>query len=94
MDVIKKQAEELWKGKGCDINIVIKTINSLVGEIVRYEPVFDRIGIRFPMEYIRDAMKNLNYAIETKDDYLLADCLFFEWKEIGIVFSELIEELK
>ena len=45
-------------------------------------------------QYVRDAMKNLNYAIETKDDYLLADCLFFEWKEIGIVFNELIEELK
>lgn len=94
MDVIEEQAKKLWQGKGCDIDIVVDSINNLVGDIVNYGSVFGKLGINFPMEYVRDAMKNLNYAIETKDDYLLADCLFFEWKEIRIVFNELIEELK
>lgn len=94
LEIIEKQTKSLWEGKGCEINEVTEAASGILDKIEKYVPMLEQMGIDFPMEYVREAISNLSTAIETKDDYVLADCLFYEWREIGMVLSELIEELK
>lgn len=90
---IEKAVKELWQGKGINIGHVTKIINENVQEIVDALPKMKQFGIDFPMEYVTTAMKNMSVAIEKRDDYLLADNLYFEWREIFKVYEEVLAEM-
>ena len=85
---------QLWQGKGADIELISSCIDALVNEITDYMGEMKAMGIDFPMEYVTAASKNLIEAIEKKDDYLLADNLYYEWREILLVFEEVMGEIK
>ena len=89
---IEKEAKSLWQGKGVDIELVQKSIVSATQMIVKQCETGFSEGIEFPIQYVIDATHHLEDAIKKRDDYLLADCLYFEWREIIIVFLELINE--
>lgn len=91
---IENEARALWQGKGVDIELVQKSILSATQIIVRQCEIGFGDGIEFPIQYVIDATNHLKEAIERRDDYLLADCLYFEWREIIIVFLELVESLE
>lgn len=82
----------LWQGKGIDINELISFINGSTEIIVNSLPKLKESGIEFPIEYIKAAMKNMYTAIETTDDYMLADNIYYEWKEIFCVYNETLTE--
>lgn len=92
LEKIDLLTEEIWQGKECNIDEVVSLINRIMGKIDACNSLLKERGITFPMEFVREAVKNLNYAFKVKDDYILADCLFFEWREIVIVLNELEEE--
>ncbi len=85
---------QLWQGKGADMDMVSSNIDMLVNEITDHLGVMNAAGIVFPMEYVTAASKNLIHAISQKDDYLLADNLYYEWKEIAVVYEEIMNEIK
>lgn len=84
--------KDIWQGKECNIEEVVSLINRIMEKIAFCNALLKERGITFPMEFVREAAKNLNCAFETRDDYILADCLFFEWREIAVVINELEEE--
>lgn len=98
MDDIKKNIEEeaksLWQGKGADIEVIQNSIVSATQIILKQCETGFGEGIEFPIQYVVDATQHFKEAIEKRDDYLLADCLYFEWREIIIVFLELIESME
>ncbi len=85
---------QLWQGKGADIDLISSNVDIVVNEITRHLNEMKAVGIDFPMEYVTVATKNLINAISKKDDYLLADNLCYEWKEIIIVYEEVMNEIK
>lgn len=85
---------QLWQGKGADIELISSCIDTLVNEITDHMGEMKAMGIDFPMEYVTAASKNLIEAITKKDDYLLADNLYYEWREILLVFEEVMDEIK
>lgn len=92
LEKIDLLTKEIWQGKECNIDEIVSLINRIMGKIDACNSLLKERGITFPMEFVREAVKNLNYAFKLKDDYILADCLFFEWREIVIVLNELEEE--
>lgn len=91
---IEREARALWQGKGADIELVQNSIVSATQIIFKQCEEGFGAGIEFPTQYIVDATNHFKEAIMKRDDYLLADCLYFEWREIIIVFLELIESLE
>lgn len=85
---------QLWQGKGADIDVISSNIDLLVSEITAHLGEMRAVGIDFPMEYVTAASKNLIEAISKRDDYLLADNLYYEWREILLVFEEVIGGIK
>lgn len=92
LEKINLLTKDIWQGKECNTEEVVSLINSIMEKIDFCNSLLNERGIAFPMEFVRDAFKNLNYAFKTRDDYILADCLFFEWREIVIVINELEKE--
>ena len=90
---IELAAEQIWQGKGIDVDKIIKRINEGVQDILSQLPKLQQNGIDFPMEYVTSAMNNMSVALQQRDDYLLADNLYFEWREIFAVYEEVLAEL-
>ena len=93
-EYIEKEAKSLWQGKGVDMELVQKSIVSATQMIVKQCEIGFGDGIEFPIQYVIEATNHLEEAIRKRDDYLLADCLYYEWREIIIVYLELVEELE
>ena len=55
---------------------------------------FFTLGIDFPTEYAEVALEHLKQAMCDRDDYKLADCLYYEWRDIAIVLQEVIDEVE
>ena len=101
MELLKETREniemittQLWQGKGADIELLSSCVDSIVNEITAHLDEMKAVGIDFPMEYVSAASKNMIDAISKKDDYLLADNLYYEWREILMVFEEVMGEIK
>ena len=90
---MREFAEQLWQGKGVSIEEVTDAVYKLTQEIQQHTDQMRENGIEFPFEYVKSAMTNLSEAIRARDDYMLADNLFYEWNEIAIVYKEIIEQL-
>lgn len=91
---IEDEAKSLWQGKGANIELIQNSILSATQIILKQCEKGFGSGIEFPIQYVVNATKHFKEAIEKRDDYLLADCLYFEWREILIVFSELLEAVE
>lgn len=91
---LENEARKLWQGQGADIDIVQRSIISATEIITKQCEIGFGEGIEFPIQYLVDATNHFMEAISKRDDYLLADCLYFEWREIIIVFIELKESLE
>lgn len=85
---------QLWQGKGADIELLSACVDYIVNEITAHLDEMKAVGIDFPMEFVSAASKNMLDAISKKDDYLLADNLYYEWREILMVFEEVMGEIK
>lgn len=91
---IEHEAKTLWQGKGADISVLQENISTLVKIITTKCAEGFGDGVEFPLQYLIDAINHFKEAIKKRDDYLLADCLYYEWREIIIVFIELCEALE
>ena len=90
MDV---QATKLWQGKGIEIGELNTQILNFVTIMESELQEISNMGIEFPVEYTEDALLHLKQAMIERDDYKLADCLYYEWREIAIVLQEVLDEV-
>ena len=90
---IEGAAKELWRGTGVEIEKVVENINQAIDIIANALPDLRNSGIDFPMEFVTAAASDLTDAIDSCDDYKLADNLYYNWKEILEVYQGVIQEL-
>ena len=83
----------LLQGKDVDLQKLSEQMEAAVSFIEKKVEEFTNAGIEFPMEYVKNAAVNYVKALNEQDDYLLADNLIFEWKEIFQVVKEVVDEL-
>ena len=81
---------ELWQGKGTNIQELLATVGTVSEIMAEGYEFLKKNHIDFPLEFIKRAVINLNTAVKERDDYMLADNLYYEWKEIIMVFCETI----
>ncbi len=93
IDDVDKICEALWQGKGVDIEALTLMINKFLEAFDELNNRCNKFNIEIPINYLKDAYNNLKNAILSRDDYILADCLHYEWREIMIVLEELDEEI-
>lgn len=90
---LEKTTTRLWQGEEIDIDQISKDINDGVEQIIEFIPSLQECGVDFPMEYVTNAMRGFVDATNKMDDYLLADNLWYEWREIFEVFKEVVNEV-
>lgn len=91
--VLDNMVTILLQGKSIDMELLQKTIDQVVNEIMEGVNKMCICGVTFPMEYVVDAMKHLSECIASRDDYRLADCICYEWLEIIGVYDEVMMEI-
>lgn len=91
IDIIDKNIIDLWQGKGCNVQEIVSEICTFSGMVIQQHDDVVKSGIDFPMDYVSGAMVHTDDAIQARDDYKLADNLYYEWREIAIVFGELYD---
>ncbi len=89
----EQMAYVLWQGGMVGIDEIQSAIKALAEAVVASIPVMKGAGIDFPMEYLTAATANISNAFNSQDSYLMADCLYYEWKEIETVYMEVMQEL-
>jgi hypothetical protein len=91
IETFEKESNSLWQGKGADINAVTQAISFATGIIIQLmEGLSDEDKINTSM-FLKNVMNDYENAIKNKDDFMLADCLHYQWREICIIYEELLE---
>ena len=92
LNIIEKQAVEILQGKGADIEVINDTIHQSAGiilDIAEQLPDEDKLTT---INYIKTGLSNYQNAIDNRDDFLLADCLYYGWKEIIAIYIDVLGE--
>lgn len=84
-------AKCLWQGRGVDVKEVLESVKGLIADMESRTNYLPEKGVEIPMEYVSTALGNLQDCIQSQDDYQMADCLYYQWKEIAIFFEEIKE---
>ena len=91
-ELIKTMATRLWQGDGADIAELSKLLDNLTKQMMDGISRLYKIGVEFPTQFIMDAMSHTTESIGSRDDFKLADCLYYEWLEIITVYEEVMKE--
>ena len=92
-NILNDMITNLWQGRSIDMERLTNTIDKIVNDIMSGAGEMKKRGIDFPIEYVIGAMKNISQCIESRDSFLLADCLCYEWLEIMDVYNEVMDEI-
>ncbi len=92
-EYLKEISYMVWQGKEIDIGDLSTQISEFVDEMFENIDKMRLGGIEFPIQYVKQAIANYTNAMNSGDEYLLAQSLYFEWREIAIVYEELLDEI-
>lgn len=84
-------SKKIWQGKGFDTSEILSLTGEIAQMIMKGACTAAEEGKVFPLDYLLAAMSHLEECVKTKDEYKMADCLYFEWREIMIVYLEFVE---
>lgn len=86
---IEDNAYSLWKGHGVDMGFLEKTLIEASNIILDMSENLDENDKVTTINYIRNALSDFERAYSRRDDYMLADCLIYEWREIIIIYADM-----
>ncbi len=92
LHIIEEQAAEVLQGKGADIDVINDAIHQSAGiilDVAEQLPDEDKLTT---INYIKTGLNNYRNAIDNRDDFLLADCLYYEWREIIAIYIDALGE--
>ncbi len=85
---IEDAAIALWQGKGTAIEKLNETLVAVSNDILgRAEDLSEEDKLT-TVNYIRDALADFEKACQARDDFMLADCLMYEWREIILIYMD------
>lgn len=88
--IVEEGAYSLWKGRGADVDEIGAAISSTIETI---GGMLDQLSDEDKVTtatYIKDSFADYENARKNRDDFLLADCLYYEWREIILIFLEFV----
>lgn len=91
IEVFEKESISLYQGKGANMDIVSQSV-SLVTEVIMQlmESLSDEDKLNTSF-FLKNVMNDFEMAIRNKDDLMLADCLYYQWREMCIIFEDVLE---
>lgn len=90
-EIIEENACNLWKGNGADIGAVSKSIHSTASILLGIIEDASEEDRSTTIQYINTGLHDFEKAHDNRDDYLLADCLYYIWRELIIIYVEALE---
>lgn len=91
-NIIGESAHELWKGHGTDIGKLNGVLHEVSNIILNIAESLDEEDKLVTINYIKNALLDFKKACDSRDDYMLADCLYFEWRELVSIYIDEMEE--
>jgi hypothetical protein len=85
---IEEQSYSLWQGNGAEIEEIGNVIQKLASIVVEISENLSEQDKVTTLSYIRKALSDYELACNARDDFLLADCLYYEWREIAIIYID------
>ena len=90
--IIEKEAFNLWQGNAVDISTLNATIIEVSNTILNIANGLNEEDKNTTIIYVRNALSNFELASNSRDNFLLSDCLYFEWRELISVYIDVIGE--
>lgn len=84
--IIEDAARDLWQGKGADIATLSGVLSEISEDILYMANSLEEEDKLTTVSYIRQALLDFQRACDNRDDYMLADCLMYEWYEIITIY--------
>ena len=89
---IEESARELWKGHGADIGKLNGYLHEVSSIILNMAESLNEEDKLVTINYIKNALSDFKSACDRRDEYMLADCLYFEWRELVSIYIDEAEE--
>ncbi len=90
--IIEDAARDLWQGQGADISAINDTLSVVTDEILSIAELLSEEDKATTISYIKNALSDFKRAYEARDDFLLADCLYYEWREMLFIYIDVSQE--
>lgn len=87
--IIENEAFNLWQGNAVDMGILNATIAGVSNTILGIANGLNEEDKNTTIIYVRNALSNFEFASKSRDNYILADCLYFEWRELISVYIDI-----
>lgn len=91
LTVVEEESERLWQGKGADIEKIGNALHGAVNVILDVANSLPEEDRTTTMSYIENGLSDYKMACDKRDDFLLADCLYYQWREIITIYIEALE---
>ena len=91
-EIIELSAKDLWQGNGANIGMLNETLVSVSNIILCIAEQLDDDDKLTTINYVKDALAGFEEACNNRDDYLLADNLYYVWRELVIIYGEMLGE--
>ena len=90
--VIENNARELWQGKGADIGELNRALYEASHIILDMAEALNDEDKLTTINYVKNAFSDFEKACKKRDDYMLADCLYYEWRELLSIYIDVMGE--
>lgn len=85
-EIIEENAKSLWQGNGADIGAVSNAIHDTSNIILEIADDASEEDKATTVQYIKAGLGDFETAHNNRDDFLLADCLYYVWRELIIIY--------
>ena len=89
---IEECSYELWKGNGTDVKRLNGVLYDASQIILSVAEELNEEDKTTTINYIKNGLADFEKACNNRDDFMLADCLFFEWREIVSIYADVWED--
>ena len=91
LQTIEEESTELWQGHEIDIEAISGAIHSASRIILDITEKLSDEDKLTTINYIKSGLKSFEDACNARDDYMLADCLYYQWREIITIYRDVLE---
>lgn len=91
LKLIETEAEHLWQGKGANMEKISGALQDVVDVVMNIADELSGEDRTETLSYIENGLNDYKMACDRRDDFLLADCLYYQWREIILIFIGAIE---
>lgn len=89
--VIEHAVNVLWQGKGANIDEIRECVIEVSNTILSMAEALGEEDRNTTAIYVHNALSDFKRSCDNRDDFMLADCLYYEWRELISIYLEIEE---